>query len=341
MDMDMNSIDVLRPSNGRQRNDRTAATAEQRLTLLANGYTPLPNLGKMTLLKGWPKVTVTPEVIAHWSRRRARWPDTGLRVDNGLAVIDLDIDHELTPELVAALDERFDKLSSALLRAGKGQKVALFCRTAEPFSRTNSRRFTAPGETVEEHGTHQIEIFGGGSPRQFGAFGAHTRDAVGDVVIAYSWPGGSPLTVPLAELPEFTEIELSALIDFVEKWITAHGFAPVTHAKKGESWARHVYDLTDELVFETNEDEDGVPLTTIRERARRGDVGLRVSASFIEPGRLHSRTRCLVGRSRSGALTIWDSATGITHMEAELKPVELDMAKVSAKFEMIREAGNV
>src|SRR5690606_6002701 len=43
-------------------------------------------------------------------------------------------------------------------------------------------------------------------------------------------------------------------------------------------------------------------------------------ASFHEPGRQHSRTRCLVGRSHGGELTIWDSATGVTHLRADADP---------------------
>src|SRR5690606_17384988 len=54
-----------------------------------------------------------------------------------------------------------------------------------------------------------------------------------------------------------------------------------------------------------------------------GQEGLRCSASWLEPGRGHSLTRCLVGRSHSGQLTIWDSASGVTHMPADADPGEI------------------
>lgn len=308
-------------------NDQTDNTTALRLQLLANGYTPLPNVGKTTYLEGWPKVEVTPELLRKWGRRHKRWADTGIRIQDGLAVIDLDVDHALAIDLLAALDAAFPALSLTLCRYGKGYKVALFCRTAEPFTRIHTYRVTAPGETVEEHGTHCVEIFGGASPRQFGAFGAHTRDEDGNVVISYSWAAYdeadneiSPLTVALADLPEFDKQTFFAIAGFCERWLLEHGFTQVMLTKSGESEVERVFDLTDDMLFEDNEGDDNVPLATVRDKAKAGVEGYRVSASFIEPGRQHSRTRCLVGRAHGGELTIWDSATGVTHMEASLSP---------------------
>jgi len=327
-----------------------------RKQLLANGYTPLPNIGKACYLEGWPKVEVDEARIERWERRNSRFQDTGIRIENGLAVIDLDIEDEDGMRAVAeAIEAAFPQLLGALVRYGKGSKEAWFCRTAEPFGRIHTFRFWSPGRGDPDVDTaHCVEIFGGGSPRQFGAFGAHTRNQAGEVVIAYQWVmqegmGGasafpprelSPVNVPLAELPELTKADFFRIAEIAEATLRGLGFEQVLRSQSGESEAVRVYDLTDEMTFETNREEVGVTLAELHDRA--GEEGLRVSASFIEPGRGHSLTRCLVGRSHSGELTIWDSASGVTHMPAEADPKDvierqLDVDAVAAKLRRLAE----
>lgn len=315
---------------------------ELRTQLVANGYSPLPNVGKACFLPEWPKVEITPEAIARWSRRHSRFQDTGLRVENGLAVIDLDINDEAATAAVAqAIEAELPQLLQALVRYGKGFKEAWFCRTAEPFGRIHTFRFWAPGKNnPDEDEAHCVEIFGGGSPRQFGAFGAHTRDKAGDVVVAYEWAEDkSPLTVPLADLPELTKADFFKIAEIAEAALRKLGFEQVTRSTSGESEAVRVYDLTDDMVFECN-DEITRSLAEMREIA--GQEGLRCSASWLEPGRGHSLTRCLVGRSKQGHLTIWDSASGVTHMPADADPGEavdrqLDADALAAKLRRLSE----
>lgn len=301
--------------------DTTYSVADLRTQLVANGYSPLPNVGKACYLPDWPKVEITAETIARWSRRHSRFQDTGLRVENGLAVIDLDINDEAGARAVAeAIEKAFPQLLQALVRYGKGYKEAWFCRTAEPFGRIHTFRFWAPGlNDPDQHEAHCVEIFGGGSPRQFGAFGAHTRDKAGDVVVAYEWADGSPLDVKLDDLPELTKADFLKISEIAARTLRSLNFEQVTRSTSGESEAVRVYDLTDEMVFECN-DEVTRSLAELREIA--GTEGLRCSASWLEPGRGHSLTRCLVGRSHSGQLTIWDSASGVTHMPADADPGE-------------------
>lgn len=317
--------------------DTTYSVLDLRTQLVANGYSPLPNVGKACYLEGWPKVEITPEVLARWSRRHSRFQDTGLRVENGLAVIDLDINDEAGAAAVAAaIEAEFPALLSALVRYGKGYKEAWFCRTAEPFSRIHTFRFWAPGlNDPDVNEAHCVEIFGGGSPRQFGAFGAHTRDKAGDVVVAYEWAGDfgpdqgpdwapqSPANTPLADLPELSKADFFKIAEIAEATLRARNFEQVTRSTSGESEAVRVYDLTDDMVFECN-DEVTRSLAELRDVA--GQEGLRCSASWLEPGRGHSLTRCLVGRSHSGQLTIWDSASGTTHMPADADPGDLPAA---------------
>lgn len=319
----------------------TYSVADLRTQLVANGYSPLPNVGKACYLPDWPKVEITPEVIARWSRRHARFQDTGLRVENGLAVIDLDINDEAGARAVAeAIEAAFPQLLQALVRYGKGYKEAWFCRTSEPFGRIHTFRFWAPGlNDPDVHEAHCVEIFGGGAPRQFGAFGAHTRDKAGDVVVAYEWADGSPLNVALADLPELIKADFLKISEIAARTLRSLGFEQVTRSTSGESEAVRVYDLTDEMVFECN-DEITRSLAELREIA--GTEGLRCSASWLEPGRGHSLTRCLVGRSHSGQLTLWDSASGTTHMPADADPGEaierqLDVDALAVRLKRLAE----
>jgi hypothetical protein len=310
-------------------------TKALRLRLLSNGYTPIPNVGKTTYLKGWPTVDVTADVVDSWSRKHSRWQDTGIRVQDGLAVIDFDIDHrEMMDEIARHVEEAKPALSRALIRYGKGFKEAWFVRTGETFGRIHTRRWLAPGADLDKDGTHVVEIFGGASPRQFGAFGAHTREPDGSVKIAYEWAtapwlmddGGasykatSPLDVPLDRLPEFTKQDFFDIVDIAERLLEAAGWTYVVKTQKGETTALKVWDLTEDMVFETNQGEVDVAFADLRARAVAGEEDLRVSASFIEPGRGHSLTRCIVRRTRTGDIAIWDSATDVSHRAADKKP---------------------
>lgn len=296
----------------------TTDTKALRLQLLANGYHPTPNVGKACYLSKWPTVTVTEAVLDEWDRRHSRFQDTGLRIEGGLAVIDLDINHEVIDDVARELETKEPRLAQALIRYGKGRKEAWFVRTSEPFGRLHTRRWLAPGDTLED-GTHVVECFGGASPRQFGAFGAHTRDARGEVEIAYEWAdGASPLTVPLDDLVEFSKADIIRIVDISERVMEAKGFTVVQRTQKGEDIAVRVYDLTPDMLFECNDDRTRT-LAELEEAA--GQEGLRCSASWLEPGGKHSITRCIIGRTHNGTLTIWDSASGTSHMPADKAPV--------------------
>lgn len=292
-----------------------------RLTLLANGYSPIPNRDKRTFMPGWPSVELTPAEIASWSRRFRRDQATGLRLDRH-GMIDLDIDHVVLNRIVNRMLDRFpqleDALRPALVRRGKGFKEAWLVRFTEKFSRIHSRRWVAPGETGEDGVTHCVEIFGGASPRQFGAMGAHTRLDNGEVKVWYQWDGPSPLDVPLERVVELTKDDAFEIVNIVEEELQAAGFAMVARSTKGESDAVRVYDITDGMFFDLD-DGRHLSLSELREVAP-DSVGLRCSASFWEGATAKNTTRCIIGTSRAGHLTVWDSATGITHMEVTAAP---------------------
>lgn len=312
--------------------DDTIDSVEQlRLQVLANGYTPIRNRDKRTFMRGWPQAVVDEAEIKRWSRRFSRDKATGIRVEDGLAVIDIDVDDR---ELVDRIANRIldvcptleDENVPLLVRRGKGAKEAWFVRTDETFSRIHSRAWVRPGDDVDG-GAHRIEIFGGAVARQFGGFGAHTVLDDGSVAIRYVWQGASPADTPKSELPVLTKAQFFAIVDAAEAELKAAGWSPVEKSQKGESDAVRVYDLTDEMQFDLNTGER-VSLLELRELAASSDGELRCSASFLEGPTAVNTSRCIVGTSRAGNLTVWESASGVTHSEASAKPrdytVEID-----------------
>lgn len=303
------------------------APTDIRLRLLANGFTPLPTYGKQCFMKGWPSTPVDEAAISSWARRHSRWQDTGIRVQDGLGVFDLDINHEVMHVVVDALEKEEPAISETLLRHGTGFKEAWFFRVDEPFTRIFTRRWLAPG-TVEDDGAHGVEVFGGASHRFFGSFGANKREPDGSVAVAYSWEGASPLEVQLADLPVITKAQVFKLIDLVERVLEQEGWTPVQRSKKGESEAERVYDLTDDMVFQCN---DGVDRTLAELQAAAGEEGLKCSASWLEGPSAIRRDRCLVARTHSGAVSVWESASGETHMQADRAPVAEEARQLDVK----------
>ncbi|EHK58113.1 hypothetical protein MAXJ12_06315 [Mesorhizobium alhagi CCNWXJ12-2] len=279
-----------------------------RLTLLANGYAPLASIDKLCVLPNWPRSPVDEALITRrWARMR-RYTATGIRVENGLAVIDLDVDNvpamaELAERLKGILPGAF-----LLCRHGKGAKIALFVRTAEPFKRICSKRWLKPGDTAEG-GAHGAEIFGGASARYFGAFGWHTLDR-----IKYRWAGNSPADTPLDRLPVFTKKQFFAAIDAIECILRRRGWQVVERSVGGENVAHRVHDLVEGMAFECN---DGVTrtLSELQEMARLDAVqGLRCSASWLEGPTAKRTDRCLIGHTATGQLTVVENDSGVTHM---------------------------
>jgi hypothetical protein len=284
-----------------------------RQKMIENGYTPLPNVGKACYLEGWPSVVVDAAALAQWKRRHSRWQDTGIRIENGLCVLDLDINHEVADDIADRLEKEEPDLARALLRFGKGYKRAWFFRVDEPFSRITTRRWLAPDADLDRDGAHAVEAFGGASSRQFGAIGAHTRKPDGSVEIAYEWADGlSPVEVPLADLPEIIKARLFLLVDLVEQLLAEAGFTPVQRSQKGEIAPAKTYDLTDDMTFDCN---DGLTRSLAELQQAAGEPGLRCSAAWIEKGASNPE-RCLIGRTHNGTVTVWESASGITHMPA-------------------------
>ncbi len=296
---------------GQQAPDTITAS---RLAALQNGYTPLPNIDKMCVLEGWPSVEVDETEIRRWSRMRS-FRATGLRLDNGLCAIDFDVNHHLVQELYGGLIDAFPELGSAIMRQGRGQKEAWFVRTSEPFPRIAGPLFAAPGAEEGDEG-HRVEVFGGGSSRQFGAIGWHTKDE-----LEYRWvEDASPENTPLSSLPEFTESQISQIVAWTTEWLLSRGFTVITAEGAGRTDPEQVWDLNEDTVFMTREDGE-VTLEELR-RLIEGQRGghYYCSASFADGPVARNTRRCSVSLDREGGLSVWDSMTLLTHHEERLRP---------------------
>lgn len=294
-----------------------------RLQLLENGYHPIPNKDKACYVKNWPKMSTDATAIAKWGRSR-KTLGTGIRVEGGLCVIDIDVDHEAIYDVIEAmLDVVPESLHlERLERSGKGYKIAWYVRCNELFTRLHTRRWTAPDTVETDDRTHSIEIFGGASPRQFGSFGPHTLAEDGSVEIEYTWADETPADVPLGSLPLVTKTQLFNMLDAAETALVGNGFEPVARSKSGEGSPEKIYDLTEDMIFELNDGQPDVTLDQLTEMVENGYEG-RCSASWmgdISP----NRTRCIIGRNHNHELTIWETSTGNTHMRQVDGPTPRD-----------------
>jgi hypothetical protein len=292
-----------------------------RLRLLSNGYTPIRNRDKRTFMKAWPTAEITPEEIARWERKFPQDTATGLRLEDGLAVIDIDIDDPIVKDVANAILDAVPTLADQRVplpvRFGKGHKEAWFVRVDHPFGRLHSRAWLRPG-TGPDEGAHRVEVFGGASPRQFGAFGPHTVADDGTVAVRYRWLDRSPADTQQHELPVLTKAQCGLIVDTAERVLKAAGWTPVERTEKGEDHADRVYDLVEALQFDCNTGER-LSLLELRKLAGQMD-GLRCSASWLEGPSAVNTERCLVSLTHSGHVAIWESASGVTHIEAEAAP---------------------
>lgn len=324
--------------------DINAITA-LRLQLLANGYTPIRNRDKRTFMKGWPQAVVDEGEIARWGRRFSRDKATGIRVEDGLAVIDFDIDDKtvmaaIVNAVLDALPQLEDENVPLLVRSGKGSKEAWFVRTDEVFSRIHSRAWLRPGSCVDD-GAHRVEIFGGASPRQFGSFGPHTIADDGSAAVLYRWNDRSPADTSKSELPALTKKEFFLIADIVERELEKAGWTPVAKTTKGENDVQRIYDLTEDMSFDIDTGER-LSLLDLRERAAAAhDAGLtiRCSASFLEGPSAKRTDRCIVSVTQNGGLAVWESSSGVTHCEASLKPrdFEPEINRIAEKLKELDE----
>jgi hypothetical protein len=318
-----------------------AAQTLVRRRLLANGYTPLANKDKMCVLPGWSDMHVDDAQIDVWSRQ-LKWRATGVRVERGLAVIDLDVnDAEAVEAIIDAIPaEIWSILQDAPVRRGKGAKEAWFVRLEDgeqPFYRLASAGFRQEegDETV-----HRVEIFAGeGGGRQFGAYGAHTVGDDGEVRVVYHWVDDRGLLqVPFDDLPRLTRAQLSTVAEVASRTLESIGWLPDLRSKPGFSSNQPIYDL-DLQEFETQH-HGAVDLMGLQELCEiHGDV--RLSASWLEGGAAVNTTRCIASiHPRDGRVSILETASFEIHRPKDLAPKPVTLNAIE-RLQELAQAGSV
>lgn len=315
------------------REEEVAKQTAIRRKLLSNGYTPLANKDKMCILPGWPGLEVDEELIEEWSGA-LKYRATGVRLDNGLVMLDFDIDDEAAmDEIVLSIpDDLYAAFEACPVRRGKGAKEAWFARVERPFSRWASAAFIRPGEENDpEPALHRLEVFGGGSPRQAGAYGAHTIGATGAVEREYRWADGWGLCeVPLEKLPVVTERQVELLCRHVNEELTRLGWPRHLRSAGGKTDAYEVFDLTEDMIFVT---ADGALTFAELEREVQGGP-VRCSASWLEGPTAVNVTRCIASARHDGSLQILETSEHQLHRPASaaMRPVGEGAAEKLARL---------
>ena len=318
---------------------RTQALEEQteiRRRLLEGGYSPLPNLDKRCVLRGWPRVEVDTEAIDRWADMR-RYCATGVRVEGGLIALDFDVDDGPALDAIwQAMPGTLRALLDAMpMRYGRGEKFALFAALSGGSRKRDMKSgfFSRPGETA----THGLEIWTGESARQCGAYGPHTRGDDGETLVAYTWHDKSLLDVPRDRLPEITGGQLENLRLIVTETLDRLGWthdaaaALAAHGKAGEE----VFDLEPAMHFITQSDGEG-DLAWLERTCQAAGESIRLDASFMEAAAVNA-TRCLAGISpRDQCVYVHDFKTDRNHRPRDLKPRKPSPLTVARMNELLK-----
>ena len=319
-----------------------AAQTLVRRTLLDNGYTPLANKDKMCVLPGWPSLTVDATKIDEWSRQ-LKWRATGVRVERGLSVIDLDVnDAGAVNAIIDALPaDLWAILQDAPVRRGKGDKEAWFVRLEdgeEPFYRLASAGFRT---SAEDDVVHRVEIFAGdGGGRQFGAYGAHTIGDDDEVKVVYQWVDNRGLMqVPFDDLPRLTRAQLALVADTATRVLDELGWVRDMKSKEGFTSPNPIFDLDDQLFI--TRDHGDVDLAGLHDLCNLYG-SIRLSASWLEGASAMNMTRCIASlHPADGEVSILETASFEVHRPKTLAPKPVSMSALDRLQELASKGGSI
>lgn len=324
------------------RHTNAKAQTSFRLAALANGYTPLPNHDKKCFVKGWNTMKPTPEMIESWSTKLV-YQATGLRVENGMCAIDIDIDDAtLVDRIWERAAGQFPQLREALIRYGSGAKEMWVCRTDEPFSVIFSTSNVKPGQDPEDVDVpaYRLEAFGGGHPRQIGSFGAHTMKSDGSgFAVEYVWADGeSPAEVRLDVLPLLPKSAVLTIAQIASEELAASDWPRVKRSRSGESALSSEYDLLPEMRFACLDGQTR-SLDQLASYATT-DKNARCSASWTGDATMVNRTRCLVSVDHEGTVSVLETANWTRHLPADKAGADRTLAERTADLrEKMEEVG--
>jgi putative DNA primase/helicase len=165
-------------------------TNELRKRLRADGYMPIPVIGKQPPLERWQTKTETNDAeIELWGKLYSNAASTGL-LTRMMPTLDIDIKAPAAAQAVEALvRERFEETGKILVRFGNAPKRAIPFKTGAPFKKITAN-LTAPNGDIEQ----KLELLADG--QQVVAFGIHP-----DTQRPYDWFGGEPGVIRHDELP--------------------------------------------------------------------------------------------------------------------------------------------
>tara|TARA_R100001086_G_scaffold15801_4_gene7843 strand:+ start:263 stop:2704 length:2442 start_codon:yes stop_codon:yes gene_type:complete len=311
------------------RHDNVENQTAFRLAALSNGYTPLPNHDKKCFVKGWNTLQPTPEMIEGWSRKLV-YQATGLRVENGMCAIDIDIDDAVMVERIwERAAGQFPQLREALIRYGSGAKEMWVCRTDEPFSVIFSTSHVKPGHDPENDDVpaYRLEAFGGGHPRQIGSFGAHTMKSDGSgFVVEYTWADDeSPAEVALSALPLLPKSAVLAIAQIASDELAAADWPRIKRSRSGESALTSTYDLLPDMRFACLDGQTR-SLDQLAGYATT-DRNARCSASWTGDPTMVNRTRCLISIDHEGVVSVLETANWTRHLPADKADSERTLAE--------------
>jgi hypothetical protein len=143
---------------------------------------------------------------------------TGIVTGNAVG-IDVDVRiRALTEHIIREIENRLGP--TPLMRTGLAPKTLLVFRSDNPFRKVSTETFIMPDGTEVK-----VEVLAEG--QQFVSNGIHP-----DTGKPYTWHGGSPSRIPLADLPAVTEKQAQDIIDFAHNLFSANGGVEKTPAPK-------------------------------------------------------------------------------------------------------------
>lgn len=321
-----------------------------RLKLLEQGYRPLPTASKIAFLKGWQAIPVD-------ARRVKKWPmsispggytdpavTTAIQMTGNMVGIDVDVtDKDVVEQLFIMAEDCFgdDWAERVLIRVGKSPKELWLFKTDEPYKMWKTPRYVDP-----DGNDHMVEVYGGAATRYFSCFGPHslvTDEETGKPVISkgayqvknwYQWIGGhgdggstggkmDPLHVSIDQLVEVPVNKLRTFLnaanDLMAEW---PNWEKVENTKGGEFEGGVVYDLTEDMMFDTQEYGE-LDYTGAMEFAAY-DRDARCSASWLDGVRHKNKSRCrmsVAGNADDGyILQVFDHESWELHLPRSEAP---------------------
>jgi hypothetical protein len=192
-----------------------------RMTLRANGYCPIPVMGKRPAFRNWQQMRdAGPEHFRGWDVQYPGATNTG-NLTEPTPTFDIDVRQpEAAEECATAVSDWIGDAGPMLTRFGQAPKRAILFKTDKPFSKIY-RDFRHPNDKPDEP-PHRLEFLCDGQQVVF--HGTHEKTGK-----EYSWHGGSPLTVARKDLPGIDEDSARKLLDHcADILIQQFGFVDVT-----------------------------------------------------------------------------------------------------------------